>query len=477
MKQDVEEIAEETHGQDFTSGNLRSQLWSVSWPIMLSVFFYTLYNIVDAIWVGRISPEAIAAVSISQISLFVMVSLGMGITVGSGVVLAMHIGSNDKAGAGRVLGQSFVLSALLALLFTFFSLAFRETILTLSGAQGAVFDPALTYFTIVAAGSILLFLMMNIVFAFNAQGDTFTPTKLFAASTGLNLILDPLLIFGWGAIPALGISGAAYATLISQMLFVVTSIFMLSRDSQLIPFRWRNLVLDFKSTKQVLNIGFPASLTQVIQPLGIAVLMLIVAQSFAEMGTVAFSIAFRIEFFAYLPAIGFGVGAMAVIGQNIGAGNLNRAWETYKMALTYSAGAALVLGLLAIAGAKFIVAIFTSDPAVVASVTSYILVVGLSYGFLAASLVEVSGFQSIGRSWPGFWLFVLRLAVISIPIAYITTIMFNLPIISVWVALAIGNVIAAILGYWWFKRTFNSLSSTESADSTFRNSLPTAQDR
>lgn len=444
-------VAQEQHGQDLTRGNLKRQLWSLAWPIMLSIFFYTLYNIVDAVWVSKLSAESIAAVSISQIALFVMIALSMGITVGSGVLISMHIGAKEKDEAERVLGQSFVLAGILGIFFTVLSLVFRSEILTVSGAAGAVFEPALTYFTIVAAGAILMFIMMTIVFAFNAQGDSFTPTKLFAASTLINLILDPILIFGWQGIPSFGIAGAAYATLISQFLFIVAALYMLSRKSQMIPFHFRNLTLKWESVKRVLDIGIPASLTQVIQPLALAALMFITAQSFYEAGTVAFSIGFRIEFFAYLPAVGFGFGSMALIGQNIGAGNFDRAREAFFLALKYGVGAALALGLIAIVFSKQIVHVFTTDPLVTAYVASYILTVGLTYGFLAASLVEVTAFQAMGRSWPGFWLSVLRLIVIAVPISYVSTAVLHFPISAVWLAIAFGNVIAAGIGYWWVR--------------------------
>src|SRR3989344_6864197 len=122
-------------GQDLTKGNITKQIWSLAWPMMLSVFFYTLYNIVDAFWVSKLSPVAIAAVSISQITLFIMGSLSMGITAGSGVLMAMNIGAKNIKEAERVLGQSFVLSAIAGVLFTAISLIFRNQLLTLSGAS------------------------------------------------------------------------------------------------------------------------------------------------------------------------------------------------------------------------------------------------------------------------------------------------------------------------------------------------------
>lgn len=462
------------HGQDLTTGNIKKQLWSLAWPIMLSIFFYTLYNIVDAVWVGRVSPEAIAAVSISQIALFAMVSLGMGITVGSGVVMAMKIGAKNQKGAEQVLGQSFVLSVLFGLFFTTFSFLCTDWILTVSGATGAVFPLAKGYFLVVAGGSTLMFILMAIMFAFNAQGDSFTPTKLFALSTLLNFILDPLLIFGYGPVPAMGVVGAAIATLISQALFIVLAIRILSRDTQMIPFHFRRLTFEWESVKEVFRIGFPASLTQVIQPVGLAALMFITAQFFGELGTVAFSIAFRVEFFAYLPAIGFGFGSMALIGQNIGAKKLDRAREAYQLALKYGVGAALLFGVCAAVFSKPLIAVFTTDPVVVSNVQLYLLIVGLSYGFLAASLIVTNVFQAVGRSWSGLLLTLLRYVIITIPVTLLFAHAFE-SMTGMWLALAVGNVATALVGVWWVRRLFKKLANVNIGEHVVPHSIEVEQ--
>lgn len=445
-------------GQDLTHGDIKKELWSLAWPMMLSVFFYTLYNIVDAFWVSKISAEAIAAVSISQITLFLMAALSMGITVGSGVLMAMNIGAKNSKEAERVLGQSFVLSAIAGVIFTAFSLIFRNQLITISGASGLIFAPALEYFTITAGGSLLFYILITIMFAFNSQGDTFTLTKLFALSTLINLILDPVMIFGWFGFPVLGIAGAAYATLISQAVFIIIAIRSLSSKHRKIRLHFYNLTYQWESVRKVLSIGIPASLTQVINPIGLSALMFITSLSFQEPGAIAFSLGFRVEFFAFLPAVGFGFGAMAMIGQSIGAGNIKRAKEVFGKALKYGFVAAAALGILAALFAGSITRIFTHDPTVIEYAQYYMWTVALSYGFLAAMMVEANAFQAIGRSWPGFWIFFIRFIVISIPLSYILTRVFNLPIMAIWGALIAGNVFSSVVGYLWITKAMSKFS-------------------
>ena len=445
------------HESDLTQGSIKKEIWDIAWPMMLSVFFYTLYNLVDTYWVSKLSDEAIAAVSISQITLFIMISLGFGITAGSGVIMAMHIGAKNITQAKRVLGQSFVLSALLAVFFTVTSLAFRNELLIASGAKGLIFKPAMEYFIIVSSGSVLLFIMMAIIFAFNAQGDTHTLTKLFAVSTLINVVLDPIMIFGWYGFPKLGIAGAAIATLVSQSVFIIIAIRSLSRIERQIRFEFKNLVFEWASVKKVLNIGFPAALTQVIFPIGLAILTFIISKGFQEAGAVAFSLGFRIEFFAYLPAAGFGFAAMAMIGQNIGAAKLERAKESFAKAIAYGFWAATALGILAALFSSSIIGIFTQETKITEYASSYFCSVTLSYGFLAAMMVEANSFQAIGRSWPGFWIFLLRVFIVTVPISYISTQVYSLSITSIWNAVIAGNLAASIIRYFWIKNAINKI--------------------
>lgn len=442
------------HGQDLTKGHIGKLLWSLAWPMMLSMFFHSLYNLVDAFWVAKISPAAIAAVSISQIVLFAMISLAMGVSVGTAVLVGQNIGGGKKDEAERVLGQGFLLTIISAAIFTFFILIFRDQLLVLSGAVGDIIPLALPYFTIVTIGSVLMFLMMTTAIAFNAQGDNFTTTKLFALSTVVNIVLDPLLIFGYGVFPELGIAGAAYATLISQAVFLILALRILMGPKMMVPLKFSNLNVRWQSVKQVINIGLPASLNQVLNPVGFSILMFIVSAAFLEAGAAAFSIGFRIEFFAFIPAIGFGFGAMSMIGQNVGANKHERVNEVLKLSIYYGSGAALICSLLSLIFAPYIVGVFTTDPQVTAYALLYFHIVPIGYVFFAVAFIEANAFQGIGRSWPGFWITLLRIG-IAIFIAAIATKVLMLPIWSVWISIVIGSVIASVVGLIWLRHTLN----------------------
>lgn len=334
--------------------------------------------------------------------------------------------------------------------FTALALTFGAEFLTLSGAIGDIFPLGLSYFNITAAGSILTFLMMTTSTAFNAQGDNFTPTKLFALSTLVNTLLDPMFIFGFGVIPAMGIDGAAYATLISQSVFLALALKVLASEQMMVRLRFSNLRLRWESVKRVLNIGIPASLTQTLNPIGFSLMMAIVSGTFLEAGAAAFSIGFRIEFFAFIPAIGFGFGSMAMIGQNIGAGNKRRAQEILNTAVLLGAGAAFAFAVTAYVLAPLIVEAFTTDATVTAYTLQYFRIVPFGYAFFAMTFIVASTFQGLGHSWPGFWITVGRVGTMLI-LANVFVAKLSLPIWSVWLAIALGGVLASIAGLIWIR--------------------------
>ena len=448
-------MSDSSYVHDLTKGPIGKQLWSLAWPMMLSMFFYTLYGIVDTFWVSKVSPEAIAAVSISQLTLFVMIALSMGLSVGSSVLMSMSIGAKNMKEAGRLLGQAFALSTLCAVFFTIICLVFRHPLLTFSGATGAIMAPALSYFTVTAAGSVLFFWLISVMFAFNSEGDTFTVTKMFALSTLVNVVLDPLFIFGYGIIPPMGVAGAAYATLVSQAVFVGIGCYLLSRHTRTVRLSLRAITIRIDSVKQILRIGIPASLTQVINPVGTSILVFLVSSVFSEAGAITFSLVYRIEFFAFLPAIGFGFASMAMIGQSLGAGDMQRARTVFKKAVLFGASAAFGFGILAMIFGVYIIKLFTTDQQVITYSLWYLWIVGISYGFLAATMIQSSVFQSMRKSWTGFWIMCLKFFGISFLGTYVVTMVFDAPIYVVWIVIAISNVVAAIVGYILSNRLMN----------------------
>ena len=440
-------------GRDLTTGAIPAHTWALAWPVMLSIFFQTMYQAVDAFWVSQLADEALAAVSMSQIALFAAVSLTIGITVGSGVLMAMSIGARAVDEAERILGQSFVLNFIAAVVLTALVLALRTPILRAVGATDAIFPLAKDYLTITASAMVLMFLFFAAVFGFNSQGDNTTVPVLFAISTALNIVLDPLLIFGWLGFPRLGVRGAAIATVISQFVLLVSGITLLATRDMLVRLRFRRLVIRGDSVARVLAIGVPASLTSLMGPLLMATLTAVVARAFGDHGAIAMSVGFRAEVFSLLPAIGFGVAGLALIGQNMGAGNLERAHRSYRTALVFALAFGSGIGILAVAFSGPIARTFTDDPVVIDYALRYLRSVPLSYGVMGAGMVVIMSFQGMRRSWRGAAISALRLAILSGSAILLAEVL-GAPIGIVWLSVILANVVYATVGYLAFERQF-----------------------
>lgn len=450
--------------KDFTKGNIIKQLWTVAWPMMLTIFFYTFYNLVDTFWVSKISTDAIAAVGISQMALMIIMTLSMWISIWSSVVTSINIWKGDKPEASRVMWQSFLLATFFWVIFTIIALVFRHEIITISWWVWTIFEPALEYFTIVAAGALLLFYLINIMMVFNAEGDTFTVTKLFAFSTVVNIALDPILIFWKFGFPELWIVWAGYATLISQFVFVILAMWILSSKKRSVRFSFKNLSLEKSSVKKVFTIGIPASFTQVINPIWLAILTYMVWSKFFEAWVTSFSLVFRLEFFAYLPAVWFSMAAMSLIWQNIGAWNITRAHEVFKKASMLGLWSAIILWLLLVIFWEILLGAFTTDPLVITYAMNYLYIVAGTYGFLSISMVVASAFQSTWKSWNGFWLMFIKFFIIVIPVSYVWTYIYNYNINVIWSSLAIWNVLLAIIWYIWSEKNFKQRELDELYD-------------
>ncbi len=438
---------------DLTKGSIAKHLWALGWPMMLSMLLHTLYNVVDSIWVASLSPVAVAATNISRITLFTMVGLGLGLAVGSTVLIGMNIGAKKIKRAEAVLGQSYVLAAIVAIIFTAFGLIFKNQLLIIGGATGTIFPLADTYFTITMAGSILFFLLFPTMFAFRAQGDANTPLIITAISVIVNAIIDPIMIFGWFGFPAMGIAGAAYATLVSQVLVIGMGIYLLRGDKYQVKFRWPTLLkLDKDIIMPMLFIGLPAAITQVVVPFGFLASTKILSEYFLEAGATAFAIAFTVEFFSFIPAFGFGTSAQAIMAQNFGAKKFRRVKESFTKAAVASFAFATIFGLILMFAAPWVTRVLTTDQLALDYVRSYTWIVPLSYGFFALLYVIGSAFQGLGRAWPAFWVLFAKFFIITIPATWILFEFFNTSIVAAWVMTAIGSIGAAVFGLWWIMR-------------------------
>ncbi len=210
-----------------TSGPITPALLQLAWPVMLSNLFQTVYNLVDTLWLGRLGKVAVAAPTIAWPLVFLMISLGAGVTIAGTALVAQYTGARRYEEANHAAGQVFSFTAILALVLAAGGAIAARPLMVLMGAGPDLIGPATTYLRIIYLGIPAMFGMFIVTALLNGIGDTITPMKLMGISVGLNILLDPLLIFGWGPFPEWGIAGAAYATVISRGVIAVIGLWLL----------------------------------------------------------------------------------------------------------------------------------------------------------------------------------------------------------------------------------------------------------
>jgi putative MATE family efflux protein len=348
-------------------GPLRPAILRLALPAVGTTLFQVLFNITDTFWVGRtLGPEALAAVSLASYTVWVIVSIGDLVGVGLTAVASRRHGEGDPERAARAAGTALVMAVLLGLVVAVGGTAALPAIFRLMEAQGHVAELAREFLVIQLVGSVLIYGYYVVTAAFRSAGDTRTPFVLLGASVLLNLVLDPVMILGLGPMPALGVYGAALATVLTRGLGFIVGLELLRRRGGI------RLEFRFPVARTIARIGLPTMVTGVLFSAIYMWLVRIVGR-FGTPAIAALGVGHKIEGVSYMTCIGFGLAAETIVGQNLGAGQPARArragWMTAHMAAVAPAVAALMFVLVPDA----LVGVFTGDAAVIAAAVPYLL--------------------------------------------------------------------------------------------------------
>ncbi|MBN2461694.1 MAG: MATE family efflux transporter, partial [Candidatus Cloacimonetes bacterium] len=259
---------------DLTKGNILRNLVQLSLPIMLSNFLQTFYNLTDTFWLGKLGEHAREAVSVAGLAfplVFFISSFGFGFVIAGTSLIAQYKGALMFDRCREVVGQFILILIIFCLLFISFSFLFIDQILAVLRTPPEILNSARSYISIILSGMVFMFIFLSYQSFSHGLGDTISPMKIQIISVSLNMILDPLLIFGVGFLPRLEISGAAYATIISRFLAAILAVFFFRRIPQILP-RLKNLVPRPEMILRILKISIPASLAQSMTSFGFVIL-------------------------------------------------------------------------------------------------------------------------------------------------------------------------------------------------------------
>ena len=431
--------------KDLTEGNITKTIIVTSLPMVAALLLQTSFNIVDAIYVGRISAEAIAAVSLAFPIMFFIYAIGGGIGIGATSLIARFIGANEVEKADNVAEHALLVGAILGVIFTILGIILGRPLLALMGAD-SLLDLSSNYLNIIFLGTLFTMIFMISNSIFRGEGDTKTPMKFMIIATIANIILDPIFIF----LLNMGVKGAAIATVISNILGCASIITGFVKGKSSIKIRPRYFHFDFKILKNIFKIGIPSSLAQISMSVSAFVMMAIVA-TFGPHAIAAFGIVSRLDSVAVLPALGLMMAVIPIIGQNMGAKKFDRAEQTtYKTAWIAALFSGLV-GLLLFSFPKLFIMMFNTDSQVIDYGVSYLRIVPLTFAFIGINIAIAGAFLGTGNAITSLFFTLLRVFILVIPLSIVFAFVFDMGLIGVWWSVFASIIISAISSFLWFR--------------------------
>ncbi|WP_069650673.1 MATE family efflux transporter [Caloranaerobacter ferrireducens] len=423
------------------NGSMPKVILTLSLPIMFNNFVQTIYNLTDTFWVSKLGSIEVAAMTLVWPIIFLLMSLGIGVSIAGTALISQYVGSDNLDDATDVAGQiisfSFVFSLVLGIIGSLLS----PSIVKAMGGKGQLLINATNFLRVIFLGMPTMF----IFFAFNSikqgQGDTITPMKYSTASVVLNMILDPIFIFVFN----MGIKGAAIATVISRGIFAFYAVYALFTKTDGIHLNIKHLHINKTVLTKLIKIGLPSSIGQSTTAFGFAILNVFII-SFGNSTMAAFGIGNRINSLILMPAMGIGSALATIIGQNLGANNINRAKKAVKTSTILTTIFLVFGGSILFTFAEKIINLFTNDPEVLSQGTYYLKLISASLPFMGFFQIFIGTFQGSGHTISAMILMMGRLWGLRIPLIVLFKKFTDLGTNSVWFAMVLSNAIICLVG-------------------------------
>jgi putative MATE family efflux protein len=437
-----------------TEGSVRRHLLELTVPMVWGILATLMFNIADTYFVAKLGTLELAALSFTFPVSFVLISLAIGLGAGASSVIARAIGEDDRRRVRRLTSDSLMLSFLLVCLLSAIGFVTIDPLFRLLGAGETVLPAIRAYMQIWYCGMIFVVFPMVGMAAVRASGDSRLPSQIMLASALVNIVLDPLLIFGIWGFPALGIRGAAIASVIARAATFVATLVVLHRNKRMLTLSRPAPGEALRSWKGILHVGLPAAATNMIIPISIGVVTAMVAR-YGEAAVAGFGVASRIESIALVPFYAMSSIVGPFVGQNLGARKTDRIAEamreSFYFCLAYGAVAA---ALLALFGSP-LAGLFDDDATVVTTAVQYMQIVPLSYGLAGVVMNVNAAFNGLGRPVPAVKISFTRMVLIYLPAAYLGRALFGVP--GIFGGGALANLTVGLGAYLYLRRQSASL--------------------
>lgn len=433
-------------------GNLTKNILKFAWPIIIALLLQTSFNIVDTIFIGRLGIDELAAVSLSFPIDYFMISLILGLAVGITSLIARKIGAGDKEGADNIAEHALAISFIIAGIFTFLGTIFGPVLYFFFSPNSNVAFLMKEYMSILFLGSVFLFFGITAMSILQGEGDTKTPMKALAVAVVINIILDPILIFGLFGLPALGVHGAAVATVAARgmgCLYLIWHLFI--KGSSYVTFRFRHFKPRWRLIKNIFDIGLPSSLSQISSSLGLMGFNKLAA-FLGPVAVASYGVGYKVDSLALLPVFGVSSVCITLVGMQIGAERTREAKKVISQAIMLVMRFIIPAALLIFLSAKYLMFIFTSNLEVVRIGAQYIRIIAFTYPFMSIVSLVAAGFVGAGRAGISLIINTLRVIILNLVFAFLLAFIFRVGIVGLWWGIVLASVFsAAIAWHWWQK--------------------------
>ncbi|MFC4247253.1 MATE family efflux transporter [Natribaculum luteum] len=489
--------------ESITEGSLVRPLFHLAWPIVVIQLLQVTYNVVDTLYLGRLSAEAVGAISLAFPLIFLLIAVAGGFTTAGAILVAQYTGARGDRSAGLVAGQTittvFSLAIVIGIAGYFYTRPALDLLPSDPETAATVIPLAADYMEVIFLGIPLMFGFFVFSALMRGYGDTRTPMLVMVVSVGLNVVLDPFFIFGFADNPIIGwldaapllgvvdfagleatlyaatgftgfgIQGAALATILSRGVATVLGLWLLLGTGLGPATRIEHLKPDLEIVEDIVRLGLPSTVEQTTSALAMITLTAMVV-TFAPPIVAAYGLGNRLISLVFLPAMGLGRAIDTMVGQNLGAERSDRAERAVWLAASTGAGVMLVVAVIAAVFTEPIVSAFLGDvpdaPATIAYGVEYVRIRAVEFAFIGVSQVILGAFRGAGNTkiamtisiltlWVGRVASVFVLAFgwsVTVPVVGVTIAALELGETGIWIGMALGNVLGAIVGVAWFLR-------------------------
>ncbi|GAB4239691.1 MAG: MATE family efflux transporter [Ekhidna sp.] len=436
---------------EFTTGSINRAIVLLSIPMIAEMVMESLFAVVDVFFVSQVSVNAVATVGLTESVLMIIYSIAVGLSMAVTAIVARRVGEKNYLKANNAAFQAIVLAIFVGVILGVPGFIFAEDILRLMGGDQGLISEGVGYTKIMYAGNLSIILIFLINAIFRGAGNASIAMRSLWIANGLNIILDPIFIFGFGSIPAFGVEGAAIATTTGRSIGVVYQVFHLLNGKSIIKIGWENVVLKWKVIKEMLVVSTGGVFQFLVESASWIFLVRVIANFGAE-ALAGYTIAFRIIVFTLLPSWGMANAAATLVGQNLGAGHPDRAETSAWRTALWNTIFLVVVAIVFFIFANPILDIFGAEEAVRDIGIEALRIICFGYIFFAYGMVIGQAFNGSGDTFTPLIISLIVFWAIQIPMAYLLAITYDWGPTGVFFCIAFCHSLYAVIAIALFKR-------------------------